>query len=87
MVRVSQHLGGEERDLATLIAGDFFGEMALLRHEARVATCRAVLPTAVFALRRKDFDEVRAACPGIQAALEDADKERKKELEETPIDS
>ena len=82
VVRVSQDTNGEEHDLATLLAGDFFGEMALLRQEPRVATCRAVLPTAVYALVRKDFDEVCLVCPGIQAALEQTDRERRKELEE-----
>jgi monovalent cation:H+ antiporter, CPA1 family len=84
VVRVSQHVDGEDRDLATLIAGDFFGEMALLHDDPRVATCRAVLPTAVFALRRKDFDEVCEACPGIKEALEKADRDRKMELAEAP---
>ena len=84
VVRVSQESNGEDRDLASLIAGDFFGEMALLHHDPRVATCRAVLPTAVYALRRKDFDEVCEVCSGIKAAVEQADRDRRKELEETP---
>jgi len=32
-------------------------------------------------LRRKDFDEICEICPGIQAALEQADRDRKKELD------
>ena len=55
--------------------------MALLHHEPRVATCRAVSPAAVYELRRKDFDDVCRVCPSIQAALEKADKERRKELD------
>jgi len=81
VIRVSRDVNGETHDLATLIAGDFFGEMALLHHEARVATCRAVSPAAVYELRRKDFDDVCRTCPGIQAALEKADRERRKELD------
>ena len=64
------------RDLATLMAGEFFGEMALLHHEPRTATCRAVTPCALYELRRQDFDEVCAACPDMRAALEEADRKR-----------
>ncbi len=81
VVRVSRETNGELHDLATLIAGDFFGEMALLHGAPRAATCYAVTPTAVYELRRKDFDEVCRVCPSIQAALEKADKERRKELD------
>ena len=81
VVRVSRKANGEDHDLATLIAGDFFGEMALLRGTPRTATCRAVSPTAVYELRRKDFDDVCRSCPGIQSALEKADKERREELD------
>ncbi len=81
VVRVSRQVNGDQHDLATLIAGDFFGEMALLHGAPRIATCYAVTPTAVYELRRKDFDEVCRACHGIQAALEKADKERRQELD------
>ncbi|MDA1091175.1 MAG: cation:proton antiporter [Proteobacteria bacterium] len=81
VVRVSRQSNGKAHDLATLIAGDFFGERALLHGVPRTATCYAVTPTAVYELRRKDFDEVCRVCPGIQAALEKADKERSEELD------
>ncbi|NQU62183.1 MAG: cation:proton antiporter [Rhodospirillales bacterium] len=80
VVRVTRNHNGDSQDLATLIAGDFFGEMALLHHEPRMATCRAVTPTAVYELRRKDFDKACQTCPGLQEALEEADKARKQEL-------
>ena len=78
-VTVDNHEG--ERALATLMAGDFFGEMALLHHEPRSATVRAVTPCAVYELKRHIFDEIRTACPAIQAALEAADSERKQALD------
>ncbi|GAB6043375.1 cation:proton antiporter [Endothiovibrio diazotrophicus] len=81
VVRVSRADDGGERDLATLMAGDFFGEMALLHHAPRTATCRAVTPCALYELKRHDFDALRSACPAIQAALEEADSERKLALE------
>ena len=77
VIRVSRTEDGERRSLATLMAGDFFGEMALLHGEARTATCRAVTPCALYELRRSDLDEVRDACPAIQEALEAADRERR----------
>ena len=81
VVRISRSENNVEQDLATLIAGDFFGEMALLHHEPRTATCRAVTPCALYELRREAFDRVRAVCPAIQAALEAADKGRSGQLQ------
>ena len=81
VVRVSRTVDGREHDLATLMAGDFFGEMALLHGEPRVATCRAVSPSALYELRRRDFDEVCRVCPAIREALEEADRKRRKELD------
>ena len=78
---MSREANGEQHDLATLIAGDFFGEMALLHRAPRIATCRAVTPTAVYELRRKDFDDICRVCPSIQTALEKADKKRRKALD------
>jgi CPA1 family monovalent cation:H+ antiporter len=77
VIRVSRKDGEEERDLATLMAGDFFGEMSLLHHAPRSATCRSVSPCALYELRRRDFDELRLQFPAIHEALERTDRERK----------
>lgn len=82
VVRVSRTLDGEEREVATLFAGDFFGEMALLHGARRTATCHSVTPCALYELRREDFDAVRAACPGIRESLEVVERERRHELAE-----
>lgn len=76
VVRVSRKEKEEERDLATLMAGDFFGEMALLHHEPRTATCKAITPCALYELRRDDFDIICAKYPIILRSLEVADRER-----------
>lgn len=76
VVRVGKDINGEWTELATLVAGQFFGEMALLLREPRSATCRAVTPCAVYELRRADLDAVRSACPAIQEALEEMVRER-----------
>lgn len=80
VVRVSRRNETGERDLATLMAGDFFGEMALLHREPRTATCRAVTPCAVYELKRGDLDIAVATCPGIRQALEETDRRRRAEL-------
>ena len=42
-----------KKDLATLMAGDFFGETTLLHGGMRTANCRAVTPCALYELRRR----------------------------------
>jgi CRP-like cAMP-binding protein len=73
-------------DLATLIAGDFFGEMALLHGTPRTATCRAVTPCALYELARADLDAVIETCPSITGALQDADRTRRAELHDAGVE-
>lgn len=80
VVRVTRDDDGETTDVATLLAGDFFGEMALLHGGVRTATCRAVTPCALYELARGDIDEVMESCPAMQKALEEADRARRAEL-------
>jgi CPA1 family monovalent cation:H+ antiporter len=87
VIRVSHHVAGIDKDLATLIAGDFLGEMALLYHELRTATCRTVTPCVLYELQSEDFEEISQACPGIQKALEEAARKRAEELHESGISS
>jgi CRP-like cAMP-binding protein len=82
VIRVSRSGEGGSHDMASLIAGDFFGEMALLHNEPRTATCRAVTPAAIYELKRRDLNDVIAVCPGLKAALEEADRKRRKLLAE-----
>jgi CPA1 family monovalent cation:H+ antiporter len=67
---------GEEHALSTLIAGDFFGEQALLHDEPRNATCRAVTPCTLYQLSRKDFEQLRSTWPAIDAAMKETDRAR-----------
>ena len=83
VVRVSRQDGGMTRDIATLMAGDFFGEMALLHGGPRTATCRAVTPCALYELRRDDVDAVLESCPAMREALEEADRTRRAELRDS----
>ena len=86
VIRVSRQVGGVTRDLATLIAGEFFGEMALLHGTPRSATCRAMTPCALYELRRDDMDVVRGVCPEMQRTLEEADRKRRAEHREKTSD-
>ncbi len=89
VVRVTREDAGVSRDVATLIAGEFFGEMALLHGGPRRATCRAVTPCALYELRRTDVDVVCEVCPEMKEALEEADRVRSDELQalaETALD-
>jgi CPA1 family monovalent cation:H+ antiporter len=81
VVRVVRRDAEGSRDLATLLAGDFFGEMALLHGGARTATCRAVTPCALYELRREDLDAVLEVCPTMKEALVRADQRRRGELD------
>ena len=81
VVRVSREDDGVSRDLATLMAGEFFGEMALLHGEPRTATVRAITPSSLYELRRDDLDEVIKKYPDMQVALHQASEERKAQME------
>jgi len=50
-VVVTKQVAGNEVFLATLDRGEFFGEMALLESLPRSATCRALGPTRLLAIR------------------------------------
>ncbi|MGR9037489.1 MAG: cyclic nucleotide-binding domain-containing protein [Gammaproteobacteria bacterium] len=80
VIRVSIKVNGEERDIATMIAGDFFGEMALLNRAPRTATIRAITPCVLYELRKKDFDIIRKSCPGIEKTLVETEQRHHDEL-------
>jgi CPA1 family monovalent cation:H+ antiporter len=79
VIRVSRQDGGSTRDLATLMAGDFFGETTLLHGGTRTASCRAATPCALYELKREEFDMVVAVSPTMRQALEEADRRRRAE--------
>ncbi len=80
MVRISHEEGGEKRYLGTLMAGDFFGEMALLHHESRNATVRTATPCRLYELRRSDLEALIEQHPLIGEAIVTVDRQRRQGL-------
>lgn len=60
---------GDEAIIATLNAGDFFGELALLDGAPRSATATALESTETLALARPRFRELIAGEPALRDAL------------------
>lgn len=76
VVRVLRGTGDAEKELASLLPGDFFGEMALLHAEPRTASCRAITPCALYELTQQDIRRIAEVVPGIRSAMQEADAER-----------
>lgn len=77
VVRISRRESDDWRHLATLMAGDFFGEGALLDRRPRRATVTAVTPCALYKLRRSDLELLTDVYPNIRRTLEREDRRRK----------
>ena len=59
-----------EAVLATLQAGDFFGELATMRHVPRSASIRAVQDSTCLVIRRADFEAYISKFPNVVAKVE-----------------
>jgi len=82
VVRVSRTENNQSKDLASLMAGDFFGEMALLHAEPRTASVQAITPCTLYSLKRTDVELAMQAWPSIRIALEKADRARRQAMNE-----
>ena len=60
----------DEAVLATLEAGDFFGELATMRHVPRSASIRAVQDSTCLVIRRADFEAYISKFPNVVAKVE-----------------
>ena len=81
VVRVSVENAGAHQNLATLMAGDFFGEMALLYQAPRTATVQSVTPCTIYTLKREDYLAIAQQYPDIAAAVEHAGRQRRDALQ------
>ena len=68
--------GDAVNHVATLYAGDFFGEAALLRGTPRNATTIAATPCSLYELKRQDLDRICEQHPKIRETVEEVDRER-----------
>lgn len=62
--------------LGSMLAGDFFGEVALLTGKPRTATVRAQGRVEIMELSRDDFDKIAAKYPSIRTIVEAYQKKR-----------
>jgi CRP-like cAMP-binding protein len=62
--------------VATLEAGDFFGEIAILQGERRTASVVASSPVRVAVMLPRDFDDMRSEMPAVAERVERAAVER-----------
>jgi len=70
-VRVYRRYEGSDQELATLVSGDYFGEMEILKPRgARVASISALEPTLVLRITNNDFAELLKAYPTIKPNIE-----------------
>lgn len=67
---------GEERLLATMGPGEYFGEMALISDAARTATVRARGEVEVVGMGRADFTTLYAYVPGLKQRVETLMRQR-----------
>lgn len=69
-VRVFQQRDGRERDLATLVSGDYVGEMELFTGQGRTANVTALEPTLLLRFSKEDFGEILDTYPSIKPNLD-----------------
>jgi uncharacterized protein YhbP (UPF0306 family) len=79
-VEVVYEEDGATRRLATLTAGQFFGEMAILRDTPRMATVRAVGPATLFAMERDAFRALVAQSMGTTNDFDQVIQQRLDEI-------
>jgi small-conductance mechanosensitive channel/CRP-like cAMP-binding protein len=85
-VLVSKRVGGTVREIARLMEGQFFGEMALLTGERRSATIRAATDVDLFMIDKPAFQDILAANPTIAIEISTLLSERREALTQAEDD-
>ena len=83
-VAVIHEDGGQQREVARLRQGQFFGEMAILRDMPRTATVRAIAPTTLLTMERDAFRTLVAQSLGTTSTFDDVIQQRMQELSAGP---
>jgi CRP-like cAMP-binding protein/thioredoxin reductase/Fe-S-cluster-containing hydrogenase component 2 len=68
-VKISKASGGKDLVLSYLVAGNFFGETALLPGTPRTATVTTIFPTELIRLTRDDFERFLEANPHLREGI------------------
>ncbi|HEV7517324.1 MAG TPA: cyclic nucleotide-binding domain-containing protein [Thermoanaerobaculia bacterium] len=68
-VEILNRVGEEEKLLAVLEKGDFFGEMALLEDRPRLASARALTPARLLQINGATFDQMLRDNPEIAVRM------------------
>jgi CRP-like cAMP-binding protein/Fe-S-cluster-containing hydrogenase component 2/thioredoxin reductase len=76
-VKISKLSAARELVLSYLVAGNFFGETALLPDAPRTATVTAIFPTDLIRLDKADFDRFVALHPELAASFAGKLEERR----------
>jgi small-conductance mechanosensitive channel len=76
-VQVTKRVAGERRNLARLMEGQFFGEMALLTGEERSATVVAATDVDLFTIDKPAFHDILVANPAIAVDISTILSERR----------
>ncbi len=80
-VAVIKTENGQEKKLAELGQGEFFGEMALLNQKSRVATIKCLEPTDVLAMRKREFGLLISNFGKLREQFEEHEKMRRLDTE------
>jgi NADH dehydrogenase len=80
-VEVLKRKGGEDRRLAVLNSGEYFGEMAILNDKKRSATIRCLTACDVIALRNKDFGALLSNLDDLKKGFMKKSEERTQAFE------
>ncbi len=73
---VLREVDGAQMVLATLHAGDYFGEMALLSDLARNATIQACTAMDILLIPKGDFNRLRKSVPAFDKVFHDLAEQR-----------
>lgn len=68
-VAILKRVGGEDRPLATLEKGDFFGEMSLLEDLPRTASAQAISKVKLLQINGATFDQMLRSNPEIAVRM------------------
>ena len=85
MVVTSSRGGAEDRTIAVLEKGDYFGEIALVKDVPRTATVTTLTPCILLSLRRAQFLDLLRTEPGIEQEISRQIRERSAELDKAHV--